>query len=133
MVPHPLRVFYSEIGESVFLDSEARPPLGAYSVLPREKRSVEQSVQPYSDLRRMAMQLEGFGSPGHGEQSSRSTKRERRLPQSKAMQRREIAGGAYIVFHLCARQQTALNCSPVPQRPAGVLMAQGWSLCPAPP
>ncbi len=123
MVPHPLRVFYSEIGESDFLDSEARPPLCAYSILPREKRSVEQSVQPYSDLRRMAMQLEGFGSPGHREQSSRSTKRERRLPQSKAMQGREIAGGAYFVFHVCAHQQGGLDCSRVPLRPARVLVA----------
>ena len=36
---------------------------------------------------------------------------------------RVSAGGAYIVFDVCAHQQGGLNCSRVPHRPAGVLVA----------
>jgi len=38
-----------------------------------------------------------------------------------------FAGGAYVVMYACAHQQGGLNCSRVPHRPAGVLVAQSFA------
>ena len=45
-------------------------------------------------------------------------------PDQEHRDRSPASRDRYIVFYVCAHQQGGLNCSRVPQRPAGVLA--GW-------